>query len=252
MALRIQVNAAEIAAQFKEFALEVEQDIKKGIENLSTLTHAQIQMNAQQELHSSRKIYMDNLNAPKEIVGGVWVITLDEDALWIEEGIKPNTDMKPNLLKNGKVSASTGNRYQVIPFHYSRPPSQNTPGTQNIVNQIKNKLRSEKVPFKKIEYNKDGSPKVGKLHAFDFGGKRPGRGNTPQMQGVSIYQTLTKTGNVRRDILTFRTVSSGPASQGKWVHPGHEGKKYMDKAFEEALKMWETSILPEIMQKWGK
>ena len=55
---------------------------------------------------------------------------------------------------------------------------------------------------------------------------------------------------MKRDILTFRTVSSGPASAGKWHHPGMDGKKYLDWALEQATKEWENEILPKIMDKW--
>ena len=250
MPLKIKIDADAIASQFGSFKLEVEKDIRKAVGDLAAITHAKVSENAQGELKSSRKIYMDNLGY-EEVASGIWVVHLGEPALWIEEGIEPNKDMKPDLLKNAKTSKTRGTRYKIIPFQYGKAPSQNTPYTQGVISQIKQKLRKEKVPFKKIEYNKDGSPRTGKLHEFDFGGERPGRGNTPVMKGLSIYQSVVG-GRVRRDILTFRTVSSGPGSQGKWIHPGFRGKKYMDAAAEWAMNEWESKILPEIMQKWGK
>lgn len=254
MPLKIQIDAAKIAEQFKEFALEVEQDIRKSMGGLAALTEAKVRMEAAQQLKTSRGLYLDNLTW-EEVSPGIYVVALGEPALWIEEGIEPNTDMKPGLLKDAKTS-KRGTRYKVIPFKYSNPPSQNTPYTQGIISEIKQKLRKEKVPFKKIELNADGSPKIGKLHEFNFGnpGGRmggPGKGNTPVMKGLSIYQSM-KNGNVRRDILTFRTVSSGPGSQGKWIHPGAKAKKFMDAAADWAMAEWENKILPEIMLKWGK
>lgn len=254
MSLKFNIDAAAIAAQFKEFAVEVEQDLKKAVANLAAITHAKVVEEANTELHTSRQDYMDALGF-EEIVDGVWVISVDESAMWIEEGIEANKDMKPDLLaKNAKVSKA-GHKYKVIPFDYGKGPTQNSPSTQMVVNAIKSNLKKEGVPFKKIEKNADGSPKVGKLHEFNFGnpGGRmggPGKGNTPVMNGLSIYQTMTKTGNVRRDILTFRTVSSGPGSQGKWHHPGLEPKKFLDKALEWALQEWEQKILPEALKKW--
>jgi hypothetical protein len=67
---------------------------------------------------------------------------------------------------------------------------------------------------------------------------------------VSIYQSVTATGNVRRDILTFRTVSEGPASQGKWIHPGLPPKHFLDRASEWAIKEWENNILPAVLEKY--
>lgn len=250
MPLKFQIDANALASQFGEFAKEVAADMTRAVKELATLTRAQIHMEVQSELHSARKIYLDNLSDPTQTTPGVWVITLDEPALWIEEGIEANHDMKPDLLK--------GRKTRVIPFRYDSKPTETVPQTQLLIKEIQKKLRSEKIPFRKIEFNSDGSPKTGKLHDLRWGtdvpggNKIPGKGNTPQLQGLSIYQQLTKTGNVRRDILTFRTVSSGPASQGKWIHPGFKAKRYMDKAFDEALRKWETDILPAIMDKWSK
>jgi hypothetical protein len=250
MALKFQLNVEEIASTFGEFAKEVADDMRKAVRDLATLTRAQIHLEVQSELHSTRKIYLDNLSDATESSPGVWTITLDEPAFFIEEGIEPNHDMKPDLLK--------GKPYRVIPFKYNTAPTETVPSTQLLITEIKKKLRNEKIPYKKIEYNKDGSPKVGKLHDLRWGtqipggNQIPGRGNTPQLKGLSIYQQITKSGNVRRDILTFRTVSAGPKSQGKWLHPGLKAKHYMDKAFDEAMTKWEQEILPEIMQKWGR
>ena len=249
MPLKLQINPEDISARFGEFAKEVASDIRRAVRELATLTRAQIHLEVQSELHSTRQIYLDNLSDVTEKSPGVWVITLDEGAMFIEEGIEANKDMKPDLLK--------GKKYRVIPFKYDTKPSDTSPSTNMLVTEIKKKLRSEKIPFKSIEYNKDGSPKTGKLHDLKWGtqipgGSRiPGKGNTAQLKGLSIYQSM-KGGNIRRDILTFRTVSSGPASEGKWIHPGLKAKKFMDKAFDEAMQQWETRILPEIMEKWGK
>lgn len=238
----------------KEFALEVEQDLQKAVANLAAITDAKVKEMANQELKSSRKPYMDSLGF-EEIAPGIWVISVDESGLFVEEGIEANKDMKPALLAKDFKTSATGSRYKAIPFDYGKAPSQMTPQTQQIVAHLKESLKKEKVPFKKIEKNSDGSPKVGKLHEFNFGnpgGKMggPGKGNTPALKGLSIYQSITKTGNVRRDILTFRTVSSSPASAGKWHHPGLEAKKFLDRALDWAMKEWEDKILPEVIEKW--
>lgn len=252
MSLKIKIDTASIAAQFKEIALELEQDLQRGVANLAAITHAKVAEMASSELKSSRKTFMDNLGF-EEVAPGVWVVSVDEDALWIEEGLDPDKDMKPELLKGATKTSKDGFKYRAIPFEHSKAPSQLTGYAQNIVARIRANLKKEGVPFKKIEKNPNGSPKLGKLHSFDFVNKNerpPGKGNTPILKGVSIYQTLTKTGNVRRDILTFRTVSGSPASAGKWHHPGFTAKQYLDKASEWALKEWEDKILPEILSKY--
>jgi len=254
MALKFNIDAAKIAAQFKEFALEVEQDLQKAIANLAAITDAKVKEMANAELQSSRKPFMDSLGF-EEIAPGIWVISVDESGLWVEEGIPSDKDMKPDLLKKDFKTSKDGHRYKAIPFDYGKAPSQQTAQTRQLVSYLKEQLKKEKVPFKKIERNSDGSPKVGKLHEFDFGnpGGRMGsigKGNTPVFKNLSIYQSVNAAGQVRRDILTFRTVSSGPKSSGKWHHPGLEAKKFLDRALEWAVKEWENKILPEVMEKW--
>lgn len=254
MALKFEIDAAKLASEFKEFAMEVEQDLKKAVGNLAVMTHAYVVDAAQQELHSSRDKFLDSLSF-EEIAEGVWVVSVDEKGLWVEEGIEPNKDMKPDLLKNNPKISKTGNKYKVIPFDWSKPSTQLTPKTQEFVNYLKQSLKKEKVPFRKIEKNADGSAKVGKLHEFNFGnpgGKLggPGKGTTPIFNKLTIYQTVTKTGNVRRDIMTFRSVSSGSGSEGKWIHPGLEPHRFLDKALEFAERIFDQEILPEIFKKW--
>lgn len=252
--LKIKIDTASMAKQFKEMALEVERDLKKGVANLAAITHAKVVEMASEELHSSRKDFMDNLGF-EEISDGIWVVSVDERALFIEEGLDANFDMKPGLLK--------GRKSRVIPFSHSKAPSQLNGYAQNLVTSIRAQLKKEKVPFKKLETYSTG-PNKGKpiagevnkpirLHTFDFSKGRQSQGSgggNPDLKGVNIYQTLTKTGNVRRDIMTFRTVSNGPDSEGKWMHPGLEAKKFLDRACEWGEKQFFEKILPEILDKY--
>lgn len=250
MALKINIDVASIAAQFKEMALEVEQDLRKGVANLAAMTHAKVAEMASTELHSSLKTLQDNLGF-EEISDGVWVVSIDEKALFIEEGIEPNKDMKEALLKNATKTSKAGYKYRSIPFDHGKGPSQMTPYAQSLVNRIKQQLKQQKIPFKKIEKNPDGSPRIGKLHEFSIDSEKPTRrANTPALKNVTIYQSVTKTGNVRRDIMTFRTVSASPASADKWIHPGLTAKKFLDRAEVWALDVFEKEILPEILDKY--
>lgn len=249
MSLKIKIDVESLAKHCKEFALEAEQDLKRGVANLAAITHAKVLEMSSSELHSTRKQFTESLGF-EEIAEGVWVVSIDEQGLFVEEGIKENFDMKPGLLKNSTKTSKKGYKYKVIPFEHSKAPSQLTPSAQNIVTQIRSNLKKENVPFKKIERNADGSPRIGKLHSFNFPSAIPGKGNTPALKGVSIYQTITKTGNVRRDIMTFRTVSNNPTSADKWFHPGLTAKKFLDRAADWAMREWEEKILPEIFEKW--
>ena len=245
MDIKIKIDASAIAKEFKEFQKEVEADLKKGVASLASITHAKVAEMAQQELKSSRKQFMDSLHF-EEVDDGIWVVSVDAKAFWIEEGISPNFDMKPGLLKNAQTNKK-GGKYKVVPFEHSKAPSQLTPKARAIVNEIRTNLKKENVPFKGIERNADGSPRIGKLHSFDWTSDKPGRGNTPVLHGVSIYQSI-KGGNVRRDILTFRTVTDKQTD--KWIHPGLKAKKFLDRAADWAVKEWEDKILPDILNKW--
>jgi hypothetical protein len=242
--LKIKLDTTALANTLKEYAAEVAQDVNKGVARLAAQTKAHVLMDAGAELSSPTFKTFSKSVEMEDISPGIWVVSINQKGLWIEEGIEPNTDMKPGLLK--------GKKFVVIPFSKDKSKASSTGYEFQLREQVKSALKKEGIPFKKIESNPNGSPKTGLLHRKDFGGEIPGKGNTPVLQGVSIYQTLTKTGNVRRDILTFRTVSSGPASAGKWMHPGYQPKKFLDKAQAWAEKEWEQTFLPEILAKWSK
>lgn len=257
---KLTLDVSSIVDEMKAFSKEMADDCRSAVENLATLTRAQIVIKVQQEekdnkdsskgkLNSRRHIYMENLSDAKQSSFGVWVISLDEPALFIEDGMKAH-DMKPDLLKGAKR--------RVIPFRYNTIPTRTAPSTQLLISQIQSKLKSKKIPYSTLETDKNGKPLIGRLHTLKWGvslkggNAIPGRGNTPILKGLAIYQKHDeKTGNVRRDILTFRTVMS-EGQEGKWLHPGLAAKKYMDRSFEEAVREWENKILPEMETKWSK
>lgn len=245
-------DVSGISSMFKEFEMEVKEDLQKAAADLAAMTKAKVDELASEELKTSLDEFKKHVGW-EEISPGIFVVYIDEEALWQEEGIKSGFDMKPGLLKNATKVSKDGHRYRSIPFDHGKVPSKQTPKAQQIVSQIKDFLKKENVPFKKIEKNQDGSPRVGKLHRFDdIDGERPtARSNTGALKGLTIYQTKdAKTGNVRRSIMTFRTVSDGMSSHGKWIHPGYPPKNFLDRAAEWAVKEWEDKILPEIMNKW--
>lgn len=255
--LKINIDVTKLAAEFKEFALEAEQELTKAVGGLAAMTHARVAEEAANKLKSSLKQFQDNLGF-EEISPGIWVVSIDQPALWIEDGIEAGKDMKPDLLKNATAGAN-GSRHKVIPFDHGTPPSQRNDTANRIVQELKaglkdiNKQRKsaglEAVNLKKIEKNPDGSPRVGKLHEFDLPSDKPtDNAKHPALKGVTIYQSKdAKTGNIRRDVMTFRTVSdtSDPAS---WIHPGYKGQKFLDDALVWATNEWESKILPGLLE----
>lgn len=86
-----------------------------------------------------------------------------------------------------------------------------------------------------------------------------GPGGRPFLWGVRVYQNALKGKDgeplfdkkgferVGRNIMTFRVASSKQKGTGAWMHPGLEGKKFLDEAYDWAIKEWETKIAPQLL-----
>jgi hypothetical protein len=249
--LRFFVNAEAIAQEFGELKKEIEEAITQGVKQVASMTYAKTQELASEKLHSTRQIYLDNLEF-QEIENNIWVVSLDQPALWIEEGRKAG-DMTEDLLRKNAKTAKDGSKYKAIPFDHAKAPSQTSASALMFVNQIKSELKARKIPYKKIEYNSDGSPRLGRLHTIkDISSLKPSaRASHGALDGLAIYQRKLPSGKVRRDIMTFRVVSSKHKGS-KWIHPGSDGKKFMDEALEWAEKIFNDEILPSILEKYTK
>lgn len=248
--LYFQIDANKFQDVLEEFRKDLQKDLNKSIQHLTDMTFEKTLEFAEKGLHSTFSIYKANLTS-KKVENGVYVISLDQKALWIEEGLPENFDMKPGLLKDAKTSKE-GHRYAVVPFLHNKRPSENTPKAQDLVDQIKKVLRQENIPFQKIEKDKNGSPRLGLLHKIDIDSDKPtAKASTPALKGLRIYQNKDEKGKVSRGIYTFRTVTDGPKGANKFFHPGLDAKLFMDKALEWAEQTFERELLPELLKKWG-
>lgn len=248
--LKIDIDVSAIAAAFKEAKKEIEKDLLEGVDALAAMTTAKIDEMAAEKLHTSLSIFQKGFKT-QEIAPHVHLLTIDESALWIEDGIASGKDMKDALLKDAPVNPRTGNKSRAIPFAMNKSPSQMDPYAQSLVNQIKAHLKAKKIPYKKIETGANGNPRLGKLHSFSLPSEPPtSRASTPALARVNIYQKQGANGKINRSIMTFRTVSSGPASAGKFIHPGYDAQHFFEKSLEWATKEWETNILPQILAKY--
>ena len=251
--LKVSLDISSLTQYLENFTREVTKDIQKGIEGLAKSTHGHIKEEAQNKLHSFRQKYLESLSPPEQIDGFMWVITLNEKAEWIEEGRPEPFDMKPGLLKDGKTSKD-GHRYRVVPMNQGKTSTEMSPNSsgyeQNMINKVKSELKARGIPYKKLELDKNGSPRIGKLHSLDIDSYTPGKGNTPQLKGLSIYQTKQKNGSVKRSITTFRTVTDKDGQKDKWIHPAVEAKDFFKEAKTWAESEWEHKWLPQIMEKY--
>ncbi len=179
----------ELARDFESF----EAEMNRSAQLLAGQTHLHILEQVQQRLHSRREMYVKALAKPTEVQPGVFMITLKEEGVWIEEGMPPHSMVKDLLGDNPKVAAD-GSRYRVIPFEHSKGgPTSNTPAEQELVSAIKSELKKMRIPWKGVERNQDGSPKTGLLHKLDIMDKpiRP-RGALPDH---NLTQDPTKPDN---------------------------------------------------------
>ena len=250
------VNTAEIAEQFGELKDKVEQVLYLAVKRLAVTTHAEVQRLAEDNLHSSKQAYLDaidirNGNGFKEIAPGLWVVDLNESAMWIEEGQEPHSMKEKLLAKNSKISKD-GYRYKSIPFSHSKSQDLQTSQEKDLVNEIRSHLKKQKISFKGIETDATGKPRLGRLHRMNIPSKRLKSYHVaPPLQNLSIYQSKGKNGKIRRDVVTFRTISENPNSKSKWFHPGIKPpRKFMDRALEIAMRRWESEILPDILSRF--
>lgn len=250
--LRFDIDIDTLSKQMDGLKKDIQKDLKQGVENLANMTHAKTLELAGEELSSLQKMYKDNVqfSNPAE---GLWVVTLLEPALWIEEGRKAG--FMEELL-NGK-SAKTGKngKYAVIPFQHNKNPSEQSPKAYDLAQEIKYDLKKRGVNWKKIEYGPDGSPRLGLLHRFDVETARPvdaqkSHHKNSLTKGVAVYQRKDAEGKVRKDVMTFRVITEKHKNEGLWNHPGRQGNKIMDKAYDWCMSAWEKDILPAIFEKY--
>ena len=249
--LRFDIDVKTIASTFGEVKKQVNKDLKKAVSSLASMTHAKTIELANKELKSMSKIYKDNVSF-QQLEENLWVVTLDEKALWIEEGRKGG--FMEELL-NGKSAKTNkdGEKYAVIPFEHSKNPAEQSDKARELTNQIRAELKERNIPYRnKIEHHPDGSQKLGLLHRFNIDSARLKDSHKDgPLKGVAIYQKMNeKTGKVQRDVMTFRIITEKHREEGKWIHPGSTGAKLLDKAWKWAMDEWEQKILPDVLGKY--
>lgn len=242
---KVHVDAASLAQSFGELRQDVERAVTDGVRLASAMAYAHANELARERLHSRLRMFLDALSY-KKIDDGIWAIELDEKATWIDDGMEPH-DMKENLLRKNYKVAKDGSRYKIIPFDHGKPPTEQTSKQQELAQQIKSELKSRKIPYKKIEVDEKGSPRLGRLHTFNVeGSARPTpKSSHPALQGVNIYQRKNGEGKIRRDIVTFRVVSSKQTD--KWHHPGLKPVNIFDDTYKWVMGEFENRILPDVL-----
>jgi hypothetical protein len=286
--LILTVDLQPILDNYKGMMEKARSQLEKAVQHLAAQTHAHVKEQAQGKLHSTRDIFLENLDF-EQIDKRTWAVTVREKGLWIEEGMPPHSMLEDLLASPKAKTAKDGSKYLVVPFKHNKGPTQTTPHQQEMVSSIKEVLREKKIPYGKIERNPDGSPKSGLLHKMDLHGPKqnrapngaegppgkpfsthaPGAGEEgpsgrPYLWGMRIYQRLLKNPDgspkmgkdghpkASREIFTFRVASSKQAAMNKWFHPGLEPKGFLDEAYTWAQDQWDNYIAPEILRSLDK
>lgn len=262
--ITLNINLMQALGLANTLEPKLEQVLKNAAQSLALQTHAHLLEQVQDKLHSTREKYSNALSFT-EINSNVFVISLDQSMLWLEEGMAEK-DMLDSLLKSPKAKVSaTGNKYLVVPFAHNKSPGQQTQAGKSLTDTIKTELKKRQIPFAKIERTSEGKAKTGLLHSFDItkapiksaegpgmghgpvGAVRQGVTGIPHLLGVRIYQKETNAG-IKRGIMTFRVASSAQRGTGQWRHPGIEPRHFFEEAHDWAMQTW-AKIADEIMKE---
>lgn len=266
--LTLNVNLGPLLDLNHTLKPKIDEALKNAAQSLAMQAHAHLLEKVQAGLHSTREKYVNAVNF-QQVNNDTWVISLDHEAMWIEEGL-PEHEMIDNLLKSPKAkTAKDGSKYLVVPFQHNKGPTQQTHAATDLTNTIKQELKRRQIPYGRIERDEHGKAKLGLLHSFDInkepvkthdgpgqghgpvGQVRQGKTGTPFLESVRIYQRQMKDGSVKKGIMTFRVASSKHKGSGRWVHPGLEPKRFFDETADWALQTWDT-MRAEILKEFDK
>jgi len=247
--LTVKINFKDLESQLKEKKQNVVEKFKQAVAGLAAATHAHILEQAGEKLKSLQNKYKEAVDF-EQIDDNLWVVSLQESAMFIEKG-HGSWNMYDSLAKSKKAKTSKeGNKYMAIPFEHSKRPSEQSANAKELTNQIKSFLKKEKINYKKIEYNSDGSPKMGLLHKFDIKSATPAnpKHKNPLLQGIAIYQRKDEKGKIKRDVLTFRMISEKNKGDGRWEYKSREGLNLFKEAEQWARDTWNSQLLPALIE----
>lgn len=231
-----------------------EQKAKVALQVAASQAHGFVVQEVQTKLKGAlRNIYLANLVGPVESGDNVWVVGLRAGAKFIEDGQEPHSMI--HELTHGPKSRvnKKGQRYNIIPFSHRSAGAGASPARVDLVNYVKTELK--KRGLDRVLKDTHGNALTGKVATLSLTG--PGspwsRHNTPLLSGLTIYQhmiTNQKTGksSVRRDVMTFRTVSESQEGTGKWWNKGRTGVmifKAVERQVDEAWSKMMNELVKE-------
>ncbi len=248
------IKKYDLESQLKSLGIElesltkqIEARAKEGMGLLQQQIYGKIVEKATEKLKSTRSTYIENLGMMNDS-DNLWIVYLKQDAAWIEQGQEAGEriDQILNGGKPAKVSKS-GNKYKTIPFKHNKSPQQTSRAQMQIQNVVKSELKKRGLD-KTIMV--DGRPKLGKAASLKNELAGPGmpvsRFNKPILAGLNIYQREHKTAGgktlIKRDVMTFRTISESQKGSGLWFYKEMKGAHIFDEIEKEVDDMWSKML----------
>ena len=267
--ISVDIDLSELQKFFSVDAVQTV--LEQAASELTTKTHEKVLEYARDRLKTRLPKFQAGVKVYQE--DGVWVIALDKDLAWINDGVAAGS-MLPGLLggKSAKT-AKDGHKYAIVPFPQAvgSGPT-NTPDWQmDLVESAKTAVKKAGLKWKELELDDQGRPKLGLLHKLkmntpnktsegpgqgwgNVGDPRVGKTGIQFMQGASVYQRevtdrATGTKSVQRGVITFRTASEKHGAEGRWQYPGLEKTNIFEDAYEWALDELERTVQPQVNEK---
>lgn len=182
---------------------------------------------ASQRLKVRRQIFIDNWHIVPPDQDGVWVIQLNGNVRWIDDGM-PHHNMLDDLLSGPKAKTiksgkKRGMKYVVVPFDHGpgKGKTNSTPAQQDLAKTIQAELRTlnkgkkeeDQIKWGKIEKGADGKPKLGLLHKLNIM-------HSPTKTAQGVGQGWGPIGEVKQGPNARQAAGGGPGGGG---HPFLEG-----------------------------
>jgi uncharacterized protein YifN (PemK superfamily) len=260
-------------SDLQSMGIDIDKNVKKMAEQaqkqLGMQAHAKGLEIAKERLHSRLKMFADAwIMEPQD---DAFYLVLKGEAVWIDEGLKPDYLLAALLNSPKAKTGQNGNKYMVVPFatKVGTGPSNSTPYAVEMANALKMELKKRNISWAKVDKDDQGRPRLGtiaKLRGLNtpikthegpgmgrgaVGEARQGHTGIEFLHGATLYQKEkhNKQGKsvIERGVVTFRTASSNHPE--KFSHPGLDATNIVESTWEWALIELEAKILPQLFSQ---
>ncbi len=247
MDISVKLTAAKLGKDLEAVSDRIQSEVENAVKNLANAAYANIvaHVQASQMAQDNKRDYLKSLQF-QELGSNTYLISLEGE--WpndLEQGFT-GYNLKDKLLSSDKTvkvgsragepwvrTSKKGKKYASVPFEHHPFAG----GKGDLATDIKklvafNRQGKEQV-ITKIFKDDLGKPIVGKVATISDK-------NSPEnLQGLTKYQFVHKSGQVSSLYMTFRMVHED--SNG-WTHPGWVGHKFFDEVQRDIERELENII----------